>query len=312
MQNPFVYSDDNKRYHTLRYHLSRRFSHRVFKAVIDAGLTCPNIDGTKGSGGCVFCRAGGSEFTRGALDIRSQITGELARIRSRWQDAQVIAYFQAHTNTYAPLPVLTALYETALMVPGVCGLSVATRCDALPDDVTEYLAQLSRQTYLTVELGLQTVHDHTAQRINRGHNYKEFIDSYHRLKEKGIRVCIHLINGLPGETPEDMIETARAVASLHPHAVKLHLLHILRDTPLAESYRRGEVTPMTRQAYIDTVCAQLAVLPPMTVIERVTGDGARDTLLAPLWSMDKVAVLGGIDKALAEQGLWQGKLYKKQ
>ena len=311
MQNPFAYCDDNKRYHTLRYHLSRRFSHRVFKAVIDAGLTCPNIDGTKGSGGCVFCRVGGSEFTQGAVDIRSQITGELARIQSRWRDARVIAYFQAHTNTYAPLPVLKELYETALAVPDVCGLSVATRCDALQDDVTDYLAQLSKQTYLTVELGLQTANDHTAQRINRGHNYKEFIDSYRRLKQKGIRVCIHLINGLPGETPDEMIQTARTVASLRPDAVKLHLLHILRDTPLAESYRRGEVTPMTREDYIDTVCKQLAVLPPETVIERVTGDGARDTLLAPLWSLDKIAVLGGIDKALVEQGLWQGKLYKQ-
>lgn len=310
MQNPFAYCDDNKRYHTLRYHLSRRFSHRVFKAAIDAGLTCPNIDGTKGSGGCVFCRAGGSEFTQGALDIRSQITGELARIQAGWQGARVIAYFQAHTNTYAPLPVLKELYETALAVPDVCGLSVATRCDALPDDVTDYLAQLSKQTYLTVELGLQTANDHTAQRINRGHNYKEFTDSYHRLKQKGIRVCIHLINGLPGETPDEMIQTARAVAELRPDAVKLHLLHILRDSALAQSYRRGEVTPMTREDYINTVCAQLAVLPPETVIERVTGDGARDTLLAPLWSLDKIAVLGGIDKALAEQGLWQGKLYR--
>ncbi len=309
MENPFEYTDDNKRYHTLHYHLAHRFSHRVFKAVIDAQLTCPNLDGTKGSDGCVFCRAGGAEFTHGGLGVRQQITRELDRIRKKWPEAQAIAYFQAHTNTYAPLAVLKNLYETALAVPGICGLSIATRCDALPDDVVSYLASLSQTTYLTVELGLQTVHDRTADRIWRGHTYAEFLDAYHRLKAQGIRVCIHLIDGLPGESFVDMVQTAREVGALRPDAVKIHLLHILRDTALADWYMRGEITPMTREDYIRTVCAQLAVLPPETVIERITGDGARDTLIAPLWSLDKIAVLGGIDRFLAENDLWQGKLY---
>ena len=308
-QNPFIFSDNNKRYHTLRYHLGGRFSHRVFKASLDGGFTCPNLDGTKGTGGCAYCLFGGSEFTSGALDVALQIRRELDRVRAKFAGAEVIAYFQAHTNTYAPVERLKTVYDTALCQQGVCGLSVATRCDALPENVLDYLAELATKTYLTVELGLQTVHDRTARLVCRGHTFAEFLAAYYALQLRGVRVCVHLINALPGETFEDMSETARGVGGLRPDGVKLHLLHILRGTTLADWYARGEVTPMTRQEYIRTVCAQLALLPPQTVIERLTGDGARDTLIAPLWSLDKVATLGGIDKMLAEHNLWQGKNY---
>ena len=221
----------------------------------------------------------------------------------------MIAYFQAHTNTYAPLDTLKRKYEEALSVDGVCGLSIATRADSLPKETVAYLAQLSQQTYLTVELGLQTIHDGTAERIHRGHSYAEFLHAYQILKGHGIRVCVHLIDGLPGETQSMMLETARAVGRLRPDAVKLHLLHILRGTPLAEEFTAGKLEPMTREAYICTVCSQLERLPPETVIERVTGDGQRKMLLAPLWSLDKIAVLGGIDQEMARRDTIQGALF---
>lgn len=310
MEHPFPYADDNKRYHTLAYHLKKRFGRRVFKASIDAGFTCPNLDGTRGTGGCTYCQGGSGAFAPGpALSVSDQVRQEQARIHLKWKDAPVIAYFQAHTNTYAPLDTLKRKYEEALSVDGVCGLSIATRADALPKETVAYLAQLSQQTYLTVELGLQTIHDGTAERIHRGHSYAEFLHAYQILKGHGIRVCVHLIDGLPGETQSMMLETARAVGRLRPDAVKLHLLHILRGTPLAEEFTAGKLEPMTREAYICTVCSQLERLPPETVIERVTGDGQREMLLAPLWSLDKIAVLGGIDQEMARRDTIQGALF---
>ena len=310
MEHPFPYADDNKRYHTLAYHLKKRFGRRVFKASIDAGFTCPNLDGTRGTGGCTYCQGGSGAFAPGpSLSVSDQVRQEQARIHSKWKDSPVIAYFQAHTNTYAPLDTLKRKYEEALSVDGVCGLSIATRADALPKETVAYLAQLSQQTYLTVELGLQTIHDGTAERIHRGHSYAEFLHAYQILKGHGIRVCVHLIDGLPGETQSMMLETARAVGRLRPDAVKLHLLHILRGTPLAEEFTAGKLEPMTREAYICTVCSQLERLPPETVIERVTGDGQREMLLAPLWSLDKIAVLGGIDQEMARRDTIQGALF---
>ncbi len=311
MERPFPYADDNKRYHTLYYHLKQVFGKRVFKASIDAGFTCPNLDGTRGIGGCAYCQGGSGAFTPGPkLSVTEQLQIEQARIHKKWKDAPVIAYFQAHTNTYAPLPVLRSLYEEALGTEGVCGLSIATRADALETATIDYLAELSRRTYLTVELGLQTVHDETARRINRGHSYAEFLAAYQCLKERGVRMCIHLIDGLPGETRVMMLETAQVVGRLRPDAVKLHLLHILRGTPLAQEYAAGKLKPMTRDAYIDTVCSQLELLPQETVVERVTGDGQREMLLAPLWSLDKIAVLGGIDRELAHRDSFQGFFFE--
>lgn len=312
MERPFPYAEDNKRYHTLYDHLKQIFGKRVFKASIDAGFTCPNLDGACGVGGCTYCQGGSGAFAPGpALCVGEQVRLEQARVHRKWPDAPVIAYFQAHTNTYAPLPVLRERYEEALSVEGVCGLSIATRADAIAPETVAYLDALSRRTYLTVELGLQTIHDETARRINRGHSYETFLSMYRHLKEHGIRVCIHLINGLPGEDRAMMLGTAREIGRLHPDAVKLHLLHILRGTPLAEEYMRGTLVPMTREAYIDVICSQLELLPPETVVERITGDGQREKLLAPLWSLDKIAVLGGIDKELARRNTVQGTFFEK-
>lgn len=310
MVSPFPYSSDNKRYHTLPYRLKTLFPYRVGKAAVDAGFSCPNLDGTRGTGGCSYCRSGGTEFAgSSSLPVREQVERELQRIRRKWPDAGAIAYFQSHTNTYAPAARLRALFEEALAVPGVCGLSVATRADCLPPDVLSLLAELSRRTYLTVELGLQTIHDETARRINRCHTTGEFLDGCRALTERGVRVCVHLIDGLPGETEAMMLETARAVGMLRPGGVKIHLLHILEGTALAREWRQGAYLPLGRDEYIRTVCRQLELLPAETVIERLTGDGAKDVLLAPRWSRDKLAVLGGIDRFLAEHDTWQGRLF---
>lgn len=306
-RSPFLYSSDNKRYHTLNYYLKNRFGKRVMKAVIDAGFTCPNLDGTKGIGGCTYCLNGSGDFARAGAGVEQQVKAELCRVRKKYPGADVLAYFQAHTNTYAPLPVLRERYEAALRVDGVCGISIATRADALERDTLDYLAALSKTTCLTVELGLQSTHDETARRIHRGHTTEEFLQGYRALKDRGICVCVHVINGLPGETREMMLETARVLAGLRADAVKIHLLQIMEGTALAEQYAAGEVRPMTREDYLDTVCGQLELLPPETVIERITGDGVHEKLIAPRWGVDKIAVLGGIDRALVQKDTWQGK-----
>ncbi len=307
--NPFPYSNDNKRYHTLYYHNKQRFGGRIYKAVLNGGFTCPNLDGTKGFGGCAFCDGGSGAFTHPA-PLEEQLRLEMERIHRRAPDAKAIAYFQVHTNTYAPVPRLRELFEASLAHPDICGLSVGTRPDCLPQDVLDYLADLNRRTYLTVELGVQTVHDRTAAAFGRGYDFAEFIESYQKLQDLGIRTCLHIINGLPGECMADMLETAKVLGRLRPQAVKIQLLHILEGTRYAEAFRAGKITPMTQDAYIGTVVRQLEYFPPETVIERVTGDGEKAKLLAPLWSMDKIRTLGGIDKLQKELDSRQGMRYK--
>lgn len=303
----FPYSNDNKRYHTLAYHNQRIFGGRVYKAAIDAGLTCPNIDGSKGTGGCLFCQDGAGYFTAApAVPVGEQARRELARIREKHPGARAIAYFQAHSNTYGPLERLAPLYEEALAVEGVCGLSIATRADVISRDMLDYLEALSLRTYLTVELGLQTIHDPTAAAINRCHSYEEFLAAYEALRVRDIRTCVHIIDGLPGEDRAMMIETAAALGRLRPQAVKIHLLHVMEGTGLAAMYEAGQYEPLTFAEYVDTVVKQLEYLPPETVIERLTGDGDKSRLLAPAWSRDKIAVLGAIDKTQAERNSRQG------
>ena len=307
----FPFSNDNKRYHTLAYENACR-GQKQYKAALDVGLSCPNLDGTKGVGGCLYCDGGSGYFTESAaVPITKQLDDELARIRAKTPGAGAVAYFQAHTNTYAPAPVLRELFTAALAHEGVCGLAVATRADCLPPDVLDLLSEFNEKTELTVELGLQTVFDDTAARINRCHAYADFRAGYAALRARNIRVTVHLIDGLPGETAERMVESARTLGWLRPDGVKLHLLHVIRGTALCALYERGDYTPLTREEYIDIVVRQLEVLPPETVIERLTGDGDRRTLVAPLWSRDKRRVLGGIDKALAERDTWQGKLFEE-
>ncbi len=309
MDNPFKYSLDNKRYHTLNYYYKSRYGKKLYKAVIDCGMTCPNIDGTRAFGGCIFCDGGSGYFTQKDMSVTKQLELETKRIFSKNGTVPIVAYFQANTNTYAHVDKLKEIYSEALDFPHTAGLSIATRADCLPDDVIDLLCKINARTELTVELGMQTVHEKTIKNINRGYSHEEFLKGYYKLKEKNIRVCLHIINGLPNEKEEMMIETAHQTALLNPDGVKLQMLHIIKGTKLAEIYKKSQFHLLSREEYIRIITQQLAILPPETVIERITGDGDKSKLIAPLWTMDKIAVLGGIDKALCENDLWQGKYY---
>ncbi len=309
--NPFIFSLDNKRYHTLNYYNKTVFGKKIYKAVIDCGFTCPNIDGKKGTDGCIFCDGGSGYFTDGSLSVKEQIEKEKKRICNKYGNVPITAYFQANTNTYAPVETLRRLYFSVLEFPEICGISIGTRADCLPDEVLDLLCELNEKTNLTVELGMQTVHEKTIEKINRCCTHAKFLDGYFKLKKHNIRTCLHIINGLPDESPEMMTETARQTAKLKPDAVKLQMLHVINGTQLENLYNHGKIHMLTKDEYIDIIVRQLEILPPETVIERITGDGDKSKLVAPLWSADKISVLGTIDKRLAELDTWQGKYYKK-
>lgn len=301
--------DTNKRYNMQSSYLRKRFGKKTVKISLNGGFTCPNIDGAKGTGGCIYCSAKGSGDFGGSPSetITEQFAEVKKKLVNKWgNDLFYIPYFQANTNTYAPLERLKKLYGEALAQENAVGLAVSTRPDCISEEAADYLEELSRKTYLTVELGLQTIHDSTAALINRCHTYSDFLNCYEMLEKRRINVCVHIINGLPFETREMMLDTAKELGRLRPHAVKIHLLHIIRGTALAEMFERGEFEEMSMEDYIETVCDQLEWLYPETLIERLTGDGDRETLVAPLWSRDKKSVLNGIDKELRRRGSVQG------
>lgn len=313
MENLFKYSNDNKRYHTWNYHLREMFGGKVFKVSLNAGFTCPNIDGTRGYGGCIYCSDSGSGDFAGdpCEDIVSQFEHVKIKMHQKWENAKYIGYFQAHTNTYASLEVLKTKFEPILSQKDVVGLSIATRADSIADDVFEYLAELNERTYLVVELGLQSIFDKTGKLINRCHTYEEFLRCYERLNMLGIPVCVHLIDGLPGENKNMMIESAKAVGELKPHCIKIHLLHVLRGTPLEAMYKRGELELLTLENYVDIIIRQLEYIPPETIIQRLTGDGAEKDLIGPVWSLKKFVVLNEIDKEMLKRNTYQGNMLKE-
>ena len=312
--NPYPHSDSNKRYYTYDYYLKRTFGGKCAKIPIDAGFTCPNIDGRCGTGGCIYCSARGSgDFAEGGgLSVTEQYRLTREKLSGKWSTERCIPYFQAHTNTYAPTDVLRPLFEEAVALPGAVGLNIATRADCLEDETVAYLAELAERTTLTVELGLQTTNDETAERINRGHTFREFVEGYQKLRAASnkIVICVHLILGLPGEDDETMLRSVRELAALRPDQVKLHLLHVLRSSRLGRIYERGDYTPLEREHYIDLVVQALTLLPPYTVIARLTGDGMGEDLMAPDWSRKKVSVINDIDKRMFERDLWQGKYFE--
>lgn len=312
--NPFPYTMDDKRYHTWNYHLRQHFGQKVFKISLDGGFDCPNRDGTVAYGGCTFCSAAGSgDFAGNRADsLEKQFLVIKEKMHSKWKKGKCIAYFQAFTNTHAPVPILREKYETVLNFPDVVGLSIATRPDCLPDDVVDYLAELNERTYLWVELGLQTVHEQTAQLINRAHDFNCYVKGVQKLRKHGIRVCSHIIDGLPLETPEMMMETARAVAKLDVQGIKIHLLHLLKGTPMVKQYEKGMLTFLSKEDYVDLVCNQLEILPPEMVIHRITGDGPIDLMVGPMWSVNKWEVLNAIDAELKHRDSWQGKYFQKE
>lgn len=311
--NPFLYSDSNKRYHTYDYYLRHTFGGKCAKLPLDAGFTCPNIDGRCARGGCIYCsdRGSGDFAPDAALSVSEQIHRQKQFFSRKWEVSRCIAYFQAHTNTYASVSTLRKLYEEALRQEGIVGMNIATRADCLPPDVVSYLAELAERTVLTVELGLQSASDKTAALINRGHTYDDFCKGYASLRAASskIAICVHIIFGLPEESDADMLDTVKRVAALRPDQVKIHLLHVLRGTRLAKLYENGEYQPMERSRYIRLVADALELLPPETVIGRLTGDGAAEELLAPLWSTKKTTVINDIDKLLYERNSMQGKYF---
>ena len=305
--NPFKNSDTNKRYYTYDCYLKRRFGKKCVKIALDGGFTCPNIDGTISKGGCIFCseKGSGDHTPPCNIPLEEQFEQGKKLIAGKWQDVFYIPYFQAHTNTYAPLDVLKENFDQAIKLPDTVGLSISTRPDCLADDTVSYLQELSKKTYLTVELGLQSANDQTLKLINRGHTLEQFTKGFFKLKNAGINVCIHIINGLPGESYDHMMDTAKYVADLCPHALKIHLLYILKNTPLADMYERGEFAALERDAYVKLVCDQLEMIPQDVVIERVTGDGVKEDLIAPLWSTKKTMVTNEIDKEFVKRGTFQ-------
>ena len=306
--NPFEYSQDNKRYHTYSYYLKKRFGQKVMKISLNVDLGCPNRDGTKGTGGCKFCSAHLSgEFAGDPCDdIRTKFETVRERMNEKRSKGLYIQYFKAGSITYAPVERLSEMYETALELENCVGLSIATRADCIDDKKAELLGKIAKRTYLTVELGLQTVHDKTALAMNRCHTFADFLKGYELLRKNGVNVCVHIINGLPQETHEMMLETARELSKLDLHSIKIHLLHVLKGTELAKMYERGEFETMTMSEYVNTVCDQIELLPKELVIQRVTGDGARSELIAPLWSLKKFCVMNEIDKELGRRNSYQG------
>jgi len=287
--------------------MRQRFGRKVIRLSVDGGMTCPNRDGTLSFDGCLFCSSESQRPGGIILPVEQQLEQRRMELLVKWPDGMYIAYFQSFSNTYGDLNVLQELYERALAVPGIEGLAIATRPDCLNSDTIELLAEMGTRVPLWVELGLQTIHDSTAERIGRGYDWQLFMRVYEKLKVVGIASVIHLINGLPGETREMMMDSAREVGRLETEGLKLHLLHVMRNTGLAPLYQSGDFVPMEMGPYIQLICDQLEWIPKQTAIHRLTGDGDRRWLLAPLWSSNKKAVLNGIFKEMRARNSWQGK-----
>ena len=304
----FKYTDGNKRYHTLDYFYKNKFNSKVFKVSLNAGFSCPNLDGTKGTGGCIYCSKDGSGDYAGnpCEPIQEQFNKILEIMKKKWDSDKYIAYFQARTNTYAPLSILQEKYEAALKLPNVIGLSIATRPDAISNECLDYLEKLNTRTYLTIELGLQTIHEQTSNLINRCHSLECFTNMVKELRKRKISVVVHIINGLPYETKEMMLDTVKYLNRLDIQGIKIHMLHMLKDTKLYELYQHHPFHILTREEYTDIVCDQLELLRPEIVIHRITGDPKEDDLIEPKWLTKKFGVLNEIDKELKRRDTYQG------
>ena len=297
----FLYTLDNKRYHTLNYFFRTKFKSKVFKVALNAGFSCPNYQ----SGGCIYCLHGSGNHYEN-MDLKKQFELVKIPLEKKWPHSKYIAYFQANTNTYAPVSILREKYEQVLSFLNVIGLDIATRSDALSDEVLDYLEELNHRTFLIVELGLQSMHDQTLKFINRGHDLKNFEEAVIKLKERGIFVVVHIINGLPYETKEMMIETVQYLNSLGIDGIKIHMLYISKNTVLANIYQKRPFPLLSKEEYVDIVCQQLEYLDPKIVVMRITGDPLKEELIAPSWLTKKFCVLNDIDKEMKKRDIYQG------
>ena len=311
--NQFKYSLDNKRYHTYNYYLKNKYHQKVAKVALNADFTCPNRDGSKGYGGCIFCSSSGSgDYAGNVHDHLEKQFQTISQIMKRkWPECAYIAYFQANTNTYGPLDKIKKMIQPFLEKEDVKGIALATRPDCLSEEIVYYLSEVNQTKDVYIELGLQTIHDETSKLINRGHTYQEFLDGLALCRQYNLEVCVHIINGLPFETKEMMIETAKTLGQLDIQALKIHMLFVVKNTKLQQMYENHEFEMLTRQEYIDIVVEQLRYINPEIILERLTGDGKIDDLIAPMWSIKKVTILNDIDKQMKERDNYKGDLYKK-
>lgn len=302
----FKYSLDNKRYHTLNYFFKNKFNQKVFKVSLNGGFTCPNK--VKTGKGCIFCSLSGSGDYAGDKnkDLVTQFNEIKESLHKKWPEALYIGYFGANTNTYAPLKELKEKYEIILKLSNVVGLSISTRCDAIEDDVLDYLTELNKKTFLIVELGLQSSNENTLKYINRGHDLKSFENMVKKLKERNINVVVHIINGLPYETKEDMINTIKYLNKLKIDGIKIHMLYILKNTELESIYKKEKFKLLSKEEYINIVCDQLELLDENIVIHRITGDPKEEDLVEPNWLIKKFCVLNDIDKEMERRNSYQG------
>ena len=306
--NKFKYSNTNKRYHTLDYFYKNKFGEKIFKVSLNAGFSCPNMDGTIGTGGCIYCsKTGSGEFAGNKEDsIEKQFVEIRNMMHKKWKDAKYIGYFQARTNTYAPVDELKKIYEKVLSFDNVVGLNIATRPDSITDECLDYLEELNKKTYLTIELGLQTTNEKTTKLINRCHTLECFENMVKELRKRNIDVVVHIINGLPYETKEDMLNTVKYLNELDIQGIKIHMLSIVKDTPLEKLYEKEHFKVLTKEEYIDIVIDQLELLRPEIVIHRITGDPKLDELIEPNWLVKKFCVLNDIDKEMVRRDTYQG------
>lgn len=298
----------DKAYYNLNYYLRKKFGCKVFKISLDGGFSCPNRDGKISSGGCIFCseRGAGDFAGNRNLSITEQFYNIKKMMNKKWKQGKYIAYFQAYTNTYAPIEILRKKYEEAMSQEGVVGMAIATRPDCLEANVLELLHELNEKTYIWVELGLQTSNEYTARKINRGYNLYTFEKAVYNLRKKNIDVVTHVIMGLPGENQSDMINTVKYISDQDIQGVKFHLLHLMKYTPMVKLYNEGKLKFMRQQEYVDMICMALSNIRSDVVIHRLTGDSPRDLLIEPKWSLKKWEILNEIDKAMKDKNIYQG------
>ncbi len=299
---------DNKQYNAIGSYLKSQFGCKIIKLSLDGGFTCPNRDGTLSNDGCIFCSHKGSgDFTVPRdIHVQKQLDSQIERLTPKWPSGKYIAYFQSYTNTYADIDTLRQLFYESLSHPHVIGLAIATRPDCLSEEILELLCELNQKTTLWIELGLQTIHEKTAQLINRQYPIETFDKTLEQLNKRQIKTVVHLIFGLPNETRNEILQSVQYIASKDIFGVKIHLLHVLKDTPLSQMYDQGKVSTLEKDVYINLVVDALELLPPEITIHRLTGDAPRNLLIAPRWSTDKKSVLNGIDAELKRRGSWQG------
>ena len=298
----FKYTLDNKRYYTLNYYYKKKYNSKVFKVSLNAGFGCPN---KKNGSGCIYCYNGSGE--NDGMDLLTQFNKVRDNTLKKWPNAKYIGYFQAGTNTYADVNTLKSKYEPILKLDNVIGLNIATRCDALNSDVLDYLEDLNNRTDLIVELGLQTIHESTSKLINRGHTLQQFEEAVLELRKRNINVVVHIINGLPFETKEMMLNTIKYLNKLDIQGIKIHMLFILKDTPILNLYNTTNFHILSKEEYIDIVIDQLELLRPEIVIHRITGDPIKELLIEPTWLLKKFSVLDDIDKEMVKRDSYQGK-----